>query len=431
MTTTSTARDWLTTLWPGSYKGVPFHFERSKSKGGRGTVVHVFPHRDDPFVEDVGENPRYYEGDIYVHGDDVDATGATLEETFATKGPGTLVVPMRGPINVHCPEFERDDQKDKFGYVAFHVRFVREGAATALISVPLAGRLVLDGADRLAGVLADLFSRKIVTLDQPDYVVDAAVVGIQQAAAVIDVVRQTWPVDPDVSARVRDAVAATVAAAPTLIGPAAPAADDVSAFALAISEIVTTPSTDGVTLVARALIETVRALAAGIAPASAQAAMAEFADTFSASVAATAFSPAAVRAQSNTLAVDQLARMAALTAWAEAVALREYASRPDGVSARGEAVDRFDDELNNAQGAESAALFVAIEELSGRVVEYLSRLINDLAPVIEIEASASMPSLCWAWRLYADPARAGELVSRNRVRHPSFMPFTFSALAPK
>ena len=40
-----------------------------------------------------------------------------------------------------------------------------------------------------------------------------------------------------------------------------------------------------------------------------------------------------------------------------------------------------------------------------------------------------MPSLYWAWRLYGDPLRAADLVARNAVRHPSFMPETFVALA--
>lgn len=429
--TTTINRDWLTTLWPGSYKGIPFHFEREKSKGGRGVIVHVFPNRDDPFVEDLGENPRYYEGEIYVHGDDVDATAALLEETLATKGPGVLVVPMRGPVNVHCPEFERADEKDKLGFVAFHVRFVRDGAATALISVPLAGRLVLAAGDRLAGALASLFSSAIKVNGQAAFVVAAAVDGVQQVAAAVDVVRQTSPVDVYVSARVRDVVAATIAAAPQMLSGVKVSPDTVSAFAASVSSLVPEPSTDAATLVGQTVIATVRALAAGLPPISAQAAMADFADAFTAAVSAPAATPSAIAARGNSMSVDQLARMAALIAWAEALALRDYAARPEGVAARTEAADRFEAELESATGADGAGLFVAIEELRGKVIEYLSRLINDLAPVIDIEASAVMPSLFWAWRLYCDPSRAGELVSRNRVRHPSFFPLKFTALSPK
>jgi prophage DNA circulation protein len=55
--------------------------------------------------------------------------------------------------------------------------------------------------------------------------------------------------------------------------------------------------------------------------------------------------------------------------------------------------------------------------------------INNLAPVITVESNRIRPSLDLAWILYADPTRADELVARNKVRHPSFMPREITALA--
>ena len=40
-----------------------------------------------------------------------------------------------------------------------------------------------------------------------------------------------------------------------------------------------------------------------------------------------------------------------------------------------------------------------------------------------------MPSLWWANRLYGDAKRADEIVERNGVKHASFMPPEFEALA--
>ena len=42
----------------------------------------------------------------------------------------------------------------------------------------------------------------------------------------------------------------------------------------------------------------------------------------------------------------------------------------------------------------------------------------------------SLPALVLAWKLYQDPSRAAELVARNDIPHPSFMPLRFNALAP-
>ena len=397
-------RNWLKTLWPASYKGVPFFFESDDEKGGRGLVIHQFPHRDDPFIEDLGENPRFYDGSAYVHGDDADALAVRLSETLASRGAGTLVVPIRGPVTVHCESFERNHQRDRLGYVAFKIKLVREGAASAIISVPLAGRLAFQAADRLAQALADLYPRAVALGDVPDHVEAGAVSRLEQGVAEIEAVRVSNPVAPPVSALVRDGNVALF--------------DRLAQF---------DPAAAGG--LAADLVANARALADGLDPVVAQRAFAELAGARVSALAPSYIEASARAAAVNEIETDRLVRLAALTAWAEALLRRPYASRPDGVTARAEAAERFERELETATGAEYAPLFVAISDLRGRVVDYLSRLINDLAPVIGIEAARRMPSLYWAWRLYADPHRAGELVARNAVSHPSFMPLEFSALA--
>ena len=139
-------------------------------------------------------------------------------------------------------------------------------------------------------------------------------------------------------------------------------------------------------------------------------------------------SASAVAQMQNQAAAYRLARLAALTAWAEAMLRATYPDRPSGVTARGLVAERFEAEQYALAGAEDAALYVAIEDLRGRVIEYFSALINDLAPVIAVETPLVFPSLFNAWRLYADPSRAAEIVARNAVRHPSFVPKAFTAL---
>jgi len=127
--------------------------------------------------------------------------------------------------------------------------------------------------------------------------------------------------------------------------------------------------------------------------------------------------------------VRLVGRLAALGAWAEALTRRAFAARPEAIEARAEAAERFDAELAGLIGADDAALSLAVQELRDRVVDYLSRAILDLAPVVTVEANLRLPSLWWAWRLYQDPLRAAELVGRNRIAHPSFFPERFEALA--
>src|SRR5581483_10553408 len=128
----SECRDWLATLWPASFKGFPFFLDSDEEEGGRSLKVHEFPHRDDPFVEDLGQAPRIFKGSAYISGDLADIEALAFSELLASPGSGILMLPSRGPVQVRCKTFARKNEKDKLGYIAYSVEFVREGAPLAL-----------------------------------------------------------------------------------------------------------------------------------------------------------------------------------------------------------------------------------------------------------------------------------------------------------
>ncbi|WP_022722942.1 DNA circularization N-terminal domain-containing protein [Rhodopseudomonas sp. B29] len=401
-------RDWLSTLWPASFKGVPFYFEQDKEEGGRDLVVHVFPNRDDPFVEDMGEAPRTFAGSAYVHGDDADQWAATLKSALASRGAGVLVVPYFGPVTVHCQTFERATARDQMGYVAFEIKFVRKGAASAIVSVPLLQTVAFAAADNVAAESAGVLSRSVALVNQPDYVVAAASTPLANAAAMLDVLRQSYPTDPAVSAKVRDDVV-------RLLGQ--------------IDDAFASGAASDVAAAASNYVGTVRALADAMPAASAVRAMSDMVESFTVAPPTNYLSASQAAAAANEAAASRMVRLAALTAYAEAVLRTVFVARPDGVTARGEVAERFESELLETYGAADAALYVAIERLRGSVIEWLSQTIANLASVVTVESVNIRPSLALAWILYADASRAPELVARNRVRHPSFMPREIEALS--
>lgn len=437
----SACRDWLKSLWSASFRGVPFYFLNDAEEGGRDVIVHVFPNRDQPFNEDLGEAPRYYSGAAYVHGDDVDRQCAGMIAALTARGAAILTVPLVGPVQVRAMTFKRDSERDQLGYAAFEVKFVREGAATAIVSVPQLARLAFLAADRVVSILVGGFNAAIATIGQPGFVAAAAIDQAQAVAGTIDAIRTSSPVDPDVSATVRDTVAALVAAAPAMFARQAPTDADFATLNAGAPGIAGAPGA-AASPYAAGVAYAIRTLAEGMAPDAAQHAMIDLAAAFAPAVPAFGsaasvapapayLTPPAIVSAANAAAIARLARLSALTAWAEALIGRTYVSRPDGVTARAEAAERFDLELVAASGiADDTDLFLAIENLRAAVVDYLSRLITDLKPVVTVSAAIRLPSLWWANRLYADPLRAGELVARNGVKHPSFMPTEFQAVAP-
>lgn len=206
-------RDWMRTLKPASFKGVPFLWDESTEEGGRNPVVHVFPNRDDPYIEDLGEEPRTFTVMAYVHGNAADTAAAALMNALASGGPGLLVLPVRGAVVVQALPFKRREEKDRLGYIAFECKFIRDGAATAVVSLPSLLNVAFGAVDRLQSAALSAFGRMVNVAGVPDYVAAAAYDGLASGAAAFDIARATNTVDLVVSARARDALAAVVAEA--------------------------------------------------------------------------------------------------------------------------------------------------------------------------------------------------------------------------
>jgi prophage DNA circulation protein len=465
-------RNWPATLWAASYKGFPFFFESNELEGGPDIIVHEFPNSDQNFNEDMGLSARYYSGTAYLTGDNADVQAVAFVGVLESHGAGLLVLPTDGPVLVRAIKpFKRTFEKDRMGRIGFDVKFVREGAASPLISVPFLAQQAVTAAQALTTAIVLVSPQLFTIANQPEYVAAAAADEVQAGIAMVDVVRTTSPVSVTVSQTVASQDQAIAQAAPLLLDPAGPNTSDVAALAasmgitalsttsatvpvnagfqalasaLAASVGTASPSTTlatmpvkaGIQALAYAIVSTVGTLAAGMAPAVARDAMASIVDVYGpptaaakASIAA-ALSANAANAAQNVLGAQQLVRLAALTAWATSLLNVSYTDRPSGVTARAEAAERFEIELNNCPGAAFAGLYLAIEALQGSVVQFLTQLIANLAPIVTVEARASLPSLVWAWRLYQDPTRAVDLTLRNGVRHPSFLPREFQALSP-
>lgn len=402
------ARDWLKTLWRTSYKGGAFWVETDTEGGARRIVIHEFPMRDTPYLEDLGERFRDFAVTAYVASDRADSEGAALMAVCATRGPGVLVLPTQGPVLVRCLEFARTHHKDKMGYIAFTLHFVREGASGALATVASLLNMVFVQAEAAAGIAASLFATTALIKNVPDYVQEALQGGVENALSTLEVVRTTVDVSPEASSPAREAIMKAYTTLPEVL-----AEEDAGALQT----------------IGQTILDTAVSMTASMDP---QVAIATWSEVLQATP-VTVEPPKAtsskwrVQASSNLLAANTLLRLAALNSYCQAVAKIKLTDRPSAITLRANVASFFEEQLNNLP-SEAYDLFLGMTKLRDATVEYLSRVILDLAPVVRVSASLGMPSLYWSWRMYADPTRAMELVDRNRLPHPSFMPPEFEAL---
>ena len=102
---------WKSKLRQSSFRGVPFYVLSASDAGGRRRAEHEYINRDQPYSEDLGGQKRTFTLRGYVIGEDYINQRNRLETALSQPGPGILVHPWRGSLNVtvnytteHSPE---------------------------------------------------------------------------------------------------------------------------------------------------------------------------------------------------------------------------------------------------------------------------------------------------------------------------------------
>lgn len=91
---------WKDNLRPGSFRNISFFIDTSSRTMGRRAVVHEFPNRETPFVEDLGRIANTFEVEGHVLGDDYFKAKKSLETAFNKDGAGELIHPYWGAQQV-------------------------------------------------------------------------------------------------------------------------------------------------------------------------------------------------------------------------------------------------------------------------------------------------------------------------------------------
>ncbi|TWD54547.1 prophage DNA circulation protein [Agrobacterium vitis] len=409
------ARDWSSTLWPASFMGFPFHVSRDDRQGKRRLVVHELPLNDVPLIQDMGAGATKITVDAYFLSDSADAQAKAFEAVLKAGGVGPLSLPTLGIKSARAEEWKPSFDAERLGYIGFSITFVLDPGGSALGSIFYAVAEIFAAAEGLASVAGAVIGA-LELVGHIGSVVGAAQSAFETSLATLSVISTSETVKTDTLATFNSGLQTLYNS--TAIG-------------------LTASGVDGD--LGSSLVDLARMLGDGMGADDAARAFgalldSEPASTLTGSVAALSSAQpwlgtvAQQAINRNAARFDLALKLAALAAYAEAIGRQEFASRPEGINARALMAERLDIALAAAEGAEMVDVYAAIESLQGQLADYLSRKIITLAPVVTVTANASVPALVWAWRLYADPARADELVARNKVIHPLFMPQNFEAL---
>lgn len=376
-----------------TFRGVPFYVESAERGGGRRTVRHEFPLRDQPFVEDMGRAARSFPVEGYVLGEGYVAQRDALISALEEAGPGELVHPAYGSRRVICSSFRVRESTAEGGIARFGLEFEEtEATAPAPVATVAAAALVeSDGTAALAAVRARAAASEAASL--PSSALASVSSVLEDGAEAMRAALAPLAAGTQELAEIKAALDNIILDADSLARAPVEALDAFAGAVLAFRHPVEPPSGT-----ARALLA-----AAGFTPSTSR----PTGTTATRLLEAAAYD-LALEAVRTPLVVE-----AARTATVEAFDTYDAA-----VSVR----DAICDELDTLAAGADDATFAALEQLRAHLVLAVPGEDSDLPRLVTNVPAYTVPSLVLAHRIYGDVALEADLVTRNGVERPGFVP---------
>ena len=412
--------EWRDRKQAASFRGVPFLVDNDSVPVGRRTQLHEFPQRDQPFVEDLGRRTRQYKFTGFVAGDDFMAQRDRLLTALDKPGPGELVHPWFGRLTVTAGECELSHARNELGMARFDLVFI-DGMLEFPVQSPNTRRAL---AAQAPGLLASIKGR------------------FNAAMAPVDLARQR-------ASAVRSAVSGAMGFALKFLSPGTALGTDIGSL---VSSLMNGPGAFADSLLA-GISALERSFSGYGSSGSFNSSRTKAAELSSLSASASAPVPADPEVATIQRAVIGLVQDAALLDvlldMAEVpVAVSQGINAPAAVDVQlaqqgatvevGTAVetavpvaddvlevrDSISEALWTVAGESPPEHFGVLSETRVALDQHLTQVARSGVSLRLYAPAETVSALVLAHALYGDALRSGEIVSRNRVRHPGFVPAT-------
>lgn len=383
---------WRNQLQPAKFRDAPFYVTSASGAAGRRTAKHEYPQRDDAYVEDMGRKAREFTLEAFVIGADYMAWRDALLYAIETPGPGLLVHPYRGSFNVAVTECRYTESSDRGGMATFQLTFVETFEAALPDTRIDTQAQVATEADASHAAVQDEFGKKFKVQGLPAFVGLAALANMNAA---LD--------------RVRNAILSGVpdiAILPAFTWELTHLADSMVDLLLLPSDLASRFATQIV------------ALGTVFAPFDAYSANTQLSHFGTNLPVVPQITHSRVQQAANQQAVVELVRTTALIEAARASSQMTFASRNEAMTVRGELTALLDDVAMTAPDGVHACL----SRLRSAVVRDITARGADLAQVVSYTPRITLPAVVVSHQLYGDARRSDEIVMRNHIRHPGFVP---------
>lgn len=394
---------WRDDYRPGSFRGIPFNLQRSMRSGGRRTVLDEYPLRDEPSTQDLGRTARQFNLDMVLIGAEYMEARDNLIAALEQYGPGTLIHPFYGEMNVAVlGTYSCEESTEQGGKATISATFVETTAKPHPESNLVPGATVNAAADAIEADAVAEFEDKFSVVGFASSVVDSASEMVAKATSAINEIGSRLSGAGEFASKIQR-----------------PAGD--------IQNLILLPGN-----LALNLVETIKSMTRfgnPFAALMAQMSLFGFGSTAKRQKGTGYVSPARAQVAANQEAVYTLIERIAVAEAARLATGRpqdekgqafpgvEFESRDDAADVR----DKILDELDRQATVAERLSYPLLSKLSAELVRDMNTRAASLAPLARITPLTTQPALLIAHRLYGDARRADEIVLRNRIKHPGFV----------
>lgn len=382
---------WRDQLRQGRFREAEFFISSADAGVGRRTVLHEYPLRDVPFVEDLGRKAREFTLEVFVLGADYMAARDRLVSALEQPGAGTLVHPWWGQLRVAVRDCRVRESSTDGGMAVFSITFTEAGENR----FPAAGAdtrtVVGSRADSALAAITREFGKQYAVIGMPAFLSNSS-------GSMLSLLTTQLGALPG----------------PQLASPAASFAALLGSTSGNVAALVRSPGS-----LAASLLGLVTSISSLYSQPSAAFSAQRRLFTYGSNLQEVPTSTYVRQQQAvNQRATVRLVRQAGVIEAARTSASMSFASYNDAVVVRDELADELDTHMLEADDE----TYPVLQSLHTAVVKDITERGADLARVVSYTPSATAPALVVAHRLYGDATQEAALVARNRaIRHPGFV----------
>lgn len=384
---------WLDEFKQASFRDIEFFVDGHELGSGRRNQITEFPGRDDPYVEDLGRKARTRTMEAYVIGDDYHIQKNKLIKALDQAGPGKLVHPYDGILQVAITDYKVRETKREQSIARFSISFVQVEEIELITKVTNTVEEVSEKKQSAFEALKEKFKKAWKTANKPRTVVDGA----------FDTVNKG--IDMAESAR-------------SVVSDIADYQNDVQSMRNRVASKYYEAARTGEALIT----DTINLLGFGTDIDDDEFDGTQSLKTFEDLKPLTALEPTEVISgdpDEPATVFSSSYSEAAIIVQAALLSLIEYDSIEQSVELQKAVFENIDQMMETTDDDD---FYNSLYDLKTAIVEHLDNQAKQLPRRAAYVPPVTYPALLIAYDLYDDITREQEVIDRNRIQHPAFVP---------